>query len=89
MLHEGGTPRARVRARVVIPPHEVAGREPELPAGTEKKPIDVVFDLDVPEQAEKLEFHRAAFGAIYAEVVPLGGGKVVLRMYPGGARRSS
>ena len=89
MLHEGGNPRARVRARVVTPPHEVAGREFRLPAGIEKESITVVFDLDDPEQAEKLESHKAAFGEANAEVLPLGDGKVVLKMYPGGAGRSS
>ncbi len=87
MLPEEGNPRARVVVRHGAPPHEPPGGEPPPPAGTQKRSIDVVFDLGDPEQARKLESHRAAFGEANAEVVPLGGGKVVLKIYPGGARR--
>jgi hypothetical protein len=51
-----------------------------------QKSIDVVFDLNDPEQVRKLEGHRAAFGESHTEVVPLGGGKVILKIYPGGAK---
>ncbi len=64
-----------------------AGGELRAPAKTGKKSIDVVFDLSDPEQAKKLEWHRAAFGDDHAEVEPLGGGKVVLKLYPGAAKR--
>jgi hypothetical protein len=57
------------------------------PSANVKKSIDVVFDLSDPEQAKKLEWHRAAFGDDHAEVEPLGGGKVVLKLYPGAAKR--
>lgn len=52
-----------------------------------KKSVDVVFDLEGPDQAESLERHRTAFGEDHAEIKPLGDGKVVLKFYPGGARR--
>jgi hypothetical protein len=65
----------------------VAEGELRTPAENEKKSIDVVFDLSDLEQANKLEWQRAAFGDGHAEVEDLGGGKVVLKLYPGGARR--
>ena len=55
-------------------------------SGIGKKSIDVVFDLDDPEQIRKLEGHRAAFGEDRTEVEPLGDGKVILKIYPGGAK---
>ena len=69
------------------PPLEETDRRVETSTEAEKKSIDVVFDLDDPEQARKLESHKAAFGEANAEVVPLGYGKVVLKIYPGGARQ--
>jgi hypothetical protein len=51
------------------------------------KPIDIVFDLDDPEQARSLQGHGSAFGDEHTEIKPVGDGKVVLRVYPGGARR--
>jgi hypothetical protein len=51
-----------------------------------RKSIDVVFDLNDPEQARKFEGHRAAFGEGHTEVEPLGDGKVILKIYPGGAK---
>lgn len=57
------------------------------PAKTHKKSIDVVFDLNDPEQAKKLEWHKTAFGEDYVEIEPLGGGKVILKLYPGGATK--
>ncbi len=48
--------------------------------------IGVVFDLDDPEQAGRLASHTAAFGSRHTEVEPLVDGKVVLRIYPGGAK---
>ncbi len=58
------------------------------PARTAEGSIDVIFDLEDPKQAESLERHRAAFGDNHSEVETLGDGKVVLRLYPGGTRRS-
>jgi hypothetical protein len=55
-------------------------------SGIGQKSIDVVFDLDDPEQARKLEGHRASFGESHTEVEPLGDGKVILKIYPGGAK---
>ncbi len=57
------------------------------PAKAAKRSIDVIFDLEDPKQAESLERHRTAFGRDHCEVEELGGGKVALRLYPGGARR--
>jgi hypothetical protein len=51
-----------------------------------QKSIDVVFDLNDPEQVGKLEGHRADFGESHSDVEPLGDGKVILRIYPGGAK---
>jgi len=48
--------------------------------------VGVVFDLDVPEQAGRLASYTAAFGSRHTEVEPLVDGKVVLRIYPGGAK---
>ena len=48
--------------------------------------IGVVFDLDDPEQAGRLASHTAAFGSKHTEVEPLVDAKVVLRIYPGGAK---
>jgi hypothetical protein len=61
--------------------------ETRAPAKSEKKSIDVVFDLNDPEQAEKLEGHRTAFGQGLTEVNPLGDRRVVLKIYPGGAKK--
>ena len=58
-----------------------------VPAESKKKSIDVVFDLSDPEQAKKLEWHRKAFGDGHAEVEELGGGKVILKLHPGGATK--
>lgn len=66
--------------------NEAGPLEEVLVEGT-TRPIDVVFDLDDPKQAESLERHRTAFGRDHCEVDPLGDGKVVFRLYPGGARR--
>jgi hypothetical protein len=57
-----------------------------LPKAAQRS-IDAIFDSDAPGQAEMLEGHRAAFGDDHCEMEPLGNGKVVLRLYPGGARR--
>ena len=65
---------------------ETARIELRTPARVEKKSIDVVFDLNDPQQAKKLEGHRAAFGQGHTEVQPLGDGRVVLKIYPGGAK---
>ncbi len=54
---------------------------------TEGKAIRVVFDLNDREQAEKLEGYRSAFGDGYAETEPLVDGKVVLMIFPGGAKQ--
>jgi len=51
------------------------------------KSIDVVFDLNQPGSSETLVGYRSAFGNGYSEVVPLGDGRVVLKLYPGGTRR--
>ena len=56
------------------------------PAKTTRESIDAVFDLNDPDQAKALEGHKAAFGEGYAGVEPLSDGKVVLKMYPGGAK---
>lgn len=66
---------------------EAGNREIHTPTDTEKKSIRVVFDPGDPEQAESLERHKAAFGENHAEVEPLENGKVLLQLYPGGARR--
>jgi hypothetical protein len=63
-----------------------ADRELRAPAKATKRSIAVIFDLEDPKQAESLERHRAAFGNNHSEVETLGDGKVVLRLYPGGAR---
>ncbi len=86
MLPEDNS-RARVGTRHEGPPLKETDSRVGTSAKAEKKSIDVVFDLDDPGQAEKLESHKAAFGEANAEVVPLGDGKVVLKIYPGGARR--
>jgi hypothetical protein len=65
---------------------ETSRIESRVPVKVEKKSIDVVLDLNDPEQAEKLEVHRAAFGQGLTEVEPLGDGRVVLKIYPGGAK---
>jgi hypothetical protein len=65
---------------------ETSRIEPRISARVEKKSIDVVFDLNDPQQAKKLEGHRAAFGQGHTEVQPLGDGRVVLKIYPGGAK---
>jgi hypothetical protein len=52
----------------------------------DKKTIPVVFDLNDTEQAEQLEGHKAAFGHNHTEVEPLGDGRMVLKIYPGGAK---
>jgi hypothetical protein len=59
-----------------------AGRASEIG----QKSIDVVFNLADPEQVRKLDGHKAAFGESHTEVVPLGDGKVILKIYPGGAK---
>lgn len=61
--------------------------EEVLRAPAAGRSIDAVFDLNVPGEAEKLQGHKAALGDRYHEVEPLGEGRVVLRIYPGGARR--
>jgi hypothetical protein len=66
---------------------EPAGQDLGAPAQTAEKSIDVVFDLEDPKQAESLERHRDAFGRDHHEVEELGEGTVVLKIYPGGARR--
>ena len=63
-----------------------ADGELNAPAKTGKKSIDVVFNLDDPDQARMLEEYRRAFGDDHAEVEPLGNGKVILKLFPGGAR---
>lgn len=64
-----------------------ADREVRAPAKAAERSIAVIFDLDDPNQAESLERHRAAFGRDHCEVEPLGVDRVVLKIYPGGARR--
>jgi hypothetical protein len=64
-----------------------ADRALRAPAKAAEGSIDVIFDLEDPKQSESLERHRAAFGDNHSEVETLGDGKVVLRLYPGGARR--
>ena len=64
-------------------PHAQGTRQP---SGVGQKSIDVVFDLNDPEQVRKFEGHKAAFGEGHTEVVPLGEAKVLLRIYPGGAK---
>jgi hypothetical protein len=67
---------------------ESADKDLRAPAkAAETTSIDVVFDLDDPAQAQSLERHRAAFGNDYAEVELIGGGKAVLTVRPGGAKR--
>lgn len=56
------------------------------PAKAAEGSIDVVFALEDPGQSELLEGFRAAFGDDRCKVQPLGDGRVVLRLYPGGAR---
>ncbi len=66
---------------------EPADQDLGAPARTAEGSIDVVFDLEDPKQAESLERHRDAFRRDYHEVEELGDGTVVLKIYPGGARR--
>jgi hypothetical protein len=93
MIPEENNLRVRIAERHLESRHddhheyeETADSQPLAPARTNKKSIDVVFDLTDPEQANKLEGHRAAFGEAYAEVNSLGEGKVVLKIYPGEAK---
>ena len=65
---------------------EAAEGNPNALAKTGKKSINVVVDVDDPAQAQSLEDYRSAFGDDYVEVEPLEDGKVVLKLYPGGAR---
>ena len=60
---------------------------PGVLAKTGEAPVDVVFDLADPDQARSLEGFRRAFGDDHTEVESLGHGKVVLKLYPGGAGR--
>lgn len=64
-----------------------ADRGPEVLAKAGKGSVEVVFDLADLDQARSLEGFRRAFGEDHAEVESLGRGKVVLKLYPGGARR--
>ena len=57
-----------------------------LAPANEGTSINVVFDLDDPEQAEKLKRHITCFGENYVETAPLVAGKVVATIYPGGAK---
>ncbi len=66
---------------------EAADRAPHAHTKATEKTIDVIFNLNSPGQAAALEGHRAAFGEDHCEVEELGDGNVVLRLYPGGARR--
>lgn len=66
---------------------DAAIRRYRAPSKDVGKSIDVVFDLDDPEQAKALNWYRGAFGDDHVEVELLGDGKAVLRIYPGGARR--
>jgi len=59
----------------------------QAPAANGGKSIDVVFDLNQPGATETLQGHRSAFGNGHSKVVPLGDGMVILKLYPGGARR--
>lgn len=52
----------------------------------ETESISVLFDLDDPEQAEKLNRHVIAFGADYAETASLSARRVIMTIYPGGAK---
>jgi hypothetical protein len=66
---------------------EAADGTPNTLAKTGERSIDVVFDLADPDQARSLQGFRSAFGEDHAEVESLGRGKVVLKLYPGGAGR--
>jgi len=63
-----------------------ADRDTNALAETGKASVAVVFDLADPPQARSLEGFRRAFGDDHCEVEQLGHGKVVLKLYPGGAR---
>lgn len=68
--------------------NEATNGEPNVLAETEKASVDIVFDVADPDQARSLEGFKNAFGDDHAEVESLGHGKkVVLKLYPGGARR--
>ena len=66
---------------------EAVDRYPHAQAEAAEGSIDAIFDPGAQGQAEVLKGHTAAFGDDYWEVESLGDGKVVLKMYPGGARR--
>lgn len=67
-------------------PTDAGGGMPPNPTATEEQIVAVVFDLEDGNQAEALDRHRSAFGEDYAEVEPLGGGKAVLKIRPGGTK---
>jgi hypothetical protein len=70
----------------MIPKNNPPAQGVRRASGIGQKSIDVVFDLDDPEQVRNLEGHKAAFGESHTEVEPLGDGKVILKIYPGGAK---
>ncbi len=86
-LHEGNLfPRVAERYFGLL--HYELGAEDRIEASVEPggAAVGVVFDLDDPEQAGRLASHTAAFGSRHTEVEPLVDGKVVLKIYPGGAK---
>ena len=67
-------------------PKNASGGWPPDSAATGKKIVAVFFDLEDENQAEALDRHRSAFGESYTQSEPLGGGKAVLKIRPGGAK---
>jgi hypothetical protein len=89
-LHQG--PAADLSPRTTEPNHDRIGSKATadraLRATTERDNdfIGVTFDLNDPEQAQKLERYRTAFGEAHTEIEPLGEGRAILKLYLGGAK---